>query len=102
MAGDQKGADMKVVEEAIRRMELVFVELDPGDALFFHGNLLHRSDKNNSDFPRWSMITAFNRMDNQPYTEHDPSCYTPVEMVSDENILSYGAKSISESSHFNQ
>lgn len=102
MAGDQKGADMTIVEEACRRMELAYVELEPGDTLFFHGNLLHRSDKNSSDSPRWSMITAFNRVDNKPYKTHEPSCYTPIEMLPDENILSFGTKSISESSHFNK
>ena len=33
--GDQTGA----------KRELVYVELDPGDTLFFHSNLLHRSDQ---------------------------------------------------------
>ena len=29
-----------------KRLELVYVEMAPGDVLFFHANLLHRSDQN--------------------------------------------------------
>ncbi len=38
--GDQTGADMERVEAALERMELVYIEAEPGDALFFHCNLL--------------------------------------------------------------
>ena len=30
----------------ISRFEHVYVEMEPGDALFFHSNLLHTSDQN--------------------------------------------------------
>ena len=43
--GDQTGADLTRVEAALERMELVYCELEPGDAIFFHGNTLHRSDQ---------------------------------------------------------
>ena len=58
--GDQTGADLTRVEAALERMELVYCELEPGDAIFFHGNLLHRSDQNKSDLPRWSLICCYN------------------------------------------
>ncbi|MBV8898098.1 MAG: phytanoyl-CoA dioxygenase family protein, partial [Acidobacteriaceae bacterium] len=54
LTGDQAGADMERVNEAQKRLETVYVEMDPGDVLFFHANLLHRSDQNRSDNPRWS------------------------------------------------
>src|SRR5471030_789142 len=38
--GDQTGADMEMVSAALERLELVHVEAEPGDALFFHCNLL--------------------------------------------------------------
>ncbi len=100
MSGDQKGADMMVVDEASKRLELLHVELEPGDTLFFHGNLLHRSDKNNSNYPRWSLISTFNKVGNKPYKKHNPSCYTPIEMIPDDRILSTSRKGISESSNF--
>lgn len=85
--GGQKGADMEKVNIALERMELVYVELEPGDTLFFHCNLLHRSDKNTSAGPRWSLISTFNRVKNKPYKEQNPSCYTPFKPVPDESIL---------------
>ena len=47
LTGDQAGADMERVTRARSASELVYVEMEPGDALFFHSNLLHRSDQNN-------------------------------------------------------
>src|SRR3954449_4268737 len=44
LTGDQAGADPERVAEGLRRLELVHVEMAPGDTLFFHCNLLHRSD----------------------------------------------------------
>lgn len=102
MAGDQKGIDMTMVNEALKRLKHEFVELEPGDTLFFHGNLLHRSDKNNSDKPRWSLISAFNRIDNKPYKEQNPSCYTPIDTIGDHDILKTKLTGISETSNFNQ
>jgi len=102
MTGDQKGAEMVKVQEALLRLTHEYVELEPGDALFFHGNLLHRSDKNDSDYPRWSMISTFNRIDNKPYTKQNPSCYTPINMISDTEILASALSGISENSDFNR
>src|SRR2546426_75563 len=46
--GEQTGADPERVEQALKLMELVYVELAPGDTLFFHSNTLHCSDQNKS------------------------------------------------------
>jgi len=101
MTGGQKGANQEIVDEALNRLELVYVELEPGDTLFFHGNLLHRSDKNESDYPRWSMISTFNKMGNMPYKKQNPSCYTPIEIIENQKIVGYD-KGISEEVSFNQ
>ena len=39
--GDYAGADPERVEEAKKLLDLVYVEMERGDALFFHCNLLH-------------------------------------------------------------
>ena len=57
--GGQTGADPARVTEAAKVQELVHVELKPGDALIFHGNLLHRSDQNNSAIPRYAFLVAY-------------------------------------------
>jgi hypothetical protein len=99
-AGEQQGADMPFVEEAEKRCERVYVELKPGDALFFHSNLLHMSEANLSDKPRWSLISAYNLSYNIPFREKNTSCITPVQVVEDEAILQSGLKGLSGSTDF--
>ena len=62
-------------------LPLVEVEMEAGDALFFHSNVLHRSDKNDSDRRRWAFLIAYNRTSNNPvYPHHHPQC-TKLEKV---------------------
>ena len=90
LTGDQAGADRERVEEILKRMELVHVELSPGDALFFDANLLHRSDQNTSDSDRWSMICCYNAARNDPYKESHHPRYTPLKVVPDAAIREVG------------
>jgi ectoine hydroxylase-related dioxygenase (phytanoyl-CoA dioxygenase family) len=94
-SGEQVGADMVMVNNALRTMELVYCELAPGDALIFHSNLLHRSEANLSDQPRWSIISCYNAQSNPAYNENSVSWKTPVDIVPDEAILSREAGSFS-------
>jgi ectoine hydroxylase len=87
--GDQAGADPERVAEAVKRHELAYVEAGPGDALFFHGNLLHRSDQNTSPDPRWSLICCYNAARNNPYKESKHPRYTPLAKVADAAIQSW-------------
>lgn len=100
VAGGQAGADLERVEEARKRNELVYVEMNPGDSLFFHSNLLHRSDSNRSESARWSLISAYNLISNRPFKGSNTSSYTPIEMVPDSSILLAGNKGISETVEF--
>lgn len=97
LTGDQAGADMERVREAEKRLPLVYVEMDPGDVLFFHSNLLHRSDQNRSENPRWAMICCYNAARNDPYKEAHHPRYTPLEKVPDSAILHAGLKRFSDS-----
>lgn len=99
-AGEQVGANMERVEEARRRMELVYVEMNPGDTLFFHSNLLHRSDSNRSNSARWSLISAYNLITNRPFKGNNTSSFTPVKKVPDSSILKAETKGISEAVDF--
>ncbi|WKN30130.1 phytanoyl-CoA dioxygenase family protein [Porifericola rhodea] len=100
IAGEQVGARMEKVDEALKRHELVYVELQAGDALFFHCNLLHRSDSNNSDNSRWSLISVYNKLSNKPYKDEPASCYTPLQKVEDDMLLKIGAKGIDDAADF--
>lgn len=90
LSGDQAGADLERVEEAKKRLELVHVTLDPGDALFFHPNLLHCSAANNSDKPRWALICCYNAKSNDPYKDSHHPRYTKLDKVDDSKVLEVG------------
>lgn len=84
--GEQTGADMERVEAALERFELRYVEAEPGDTLFFHSNLLHRSDQNRSERSRWSLICCYNTRHNDPYKESRHPRYSPLSKVPDSAI----------------
>jgi ectoine hydroxylase-related dioxygenase (phytanoyl-CoA dioxygenase family) len=85
--GGQVGADIQRVEAAMERFELIYCEMAPGDALFFHGNLLHRSDQNRSENPRWSLICCYNTRHNDPIIRdgRHPN-YSPLEIWDDARV----------------
>lgn len=87
-AGEQVGANQTMVDNCFKLgLELVYAELEPGDALFFHSNTLHRSEANTSDKPRWSFISAYNLQSNRPFNETSTSCITPISVVPDSALL---------------
>jgi ectoine hydroxylase-related dioxygenase (phytanoyl-CoA dioxygenase family) len=95
-AGEQVGADMVMVNNALKTMELVYVELEAGDALIFHSNLLHRSEANLSDHPRWSIISCYNLQSNLAYNETSTAWKVPVDVVPDNAIMDWEAASLSD------
>ena len=58
-----------------------FFQCEPGDCLFFHCNILHRSDQNHSDNRRWAFLVSYNRADNNPVYKHHHPFYTPLNKV---------------------
>lgn len=100
VAGEQVGASQRYVDLALKTMELVYVELKPGDGLFFHSNILHRSEANLSDKSRWSLISAYNRQSNVPYNEKSTSCIMSLETVPDDSLLQANAVGLTESVDF--
>lgn len=96
--GGQTGADPERVEQAMKRMELAYCEMNPGDAVHFHSNTLHRSDENRSDTSRWSLICCYNAARNDPYKESHHPRYTPLKKVPDSAVLETGARTTSPAS----
>ncbi|MDB5285676.1 MAG: phytanoyl-CoA dioxygenase family protein [Mucilaginibacter sp.] len=94
-SGEQVGADLTMVTNALQTMDLIYCDLEAGDALFFHSNLLHRSEANLSDHPRWSIISCYSLQSNLAYNETSTSWKTPVDVVPDEAILNWDAGSLS-------
>lgn len=94
--GDQTGADPERVDAALNVLSLEYCVMDPGDALFFHCNTLHRSDENRSPDPRWSLICCYNAARNNPYKQsHHPS-YHKLERVSDDDLKRFGRGRVSQ------
>jgi ectoine hydroxylase len=90
--GDQVGVEQERIDAAMKLFPLEHIEAEPGDALFFHGNLLHRSDQNSSPDPRWSLICAYNAARNSPYKEGRHPQYSRLERVDDGAIKSWAAE----------
>jgi ectoine hydroxylase-related dioxygenase (phytanoyl-CoA dioxygenase family) len=99
-AGEQVGASQHYVDLALKTMQLVYVEIDAGDALFFHSNLLHRSEANLSEKPRWSLISVYNRSTNIPYNEPSQSAIVPLEAVPDDALMEWQTENIGANANF--
>eukprot|EP01047_Picozoa_sp_COSAG01_P017175 COSAG01_NODE_903_length_12848_cov_7.966899_4_plen_305_part_00 len=78
--GSQRIADPERVELAVRlgQLEEVHCELDPGDALFFHGNTLHASDANTSETSRWTVVYSYAAEANPVVVQPDPTQPLPL------------------------
>lgn len=87
----QVGADIQRVNEAEKIFPKFYVELNPGDALFFHCNLLHTSAPNKSDHPRFVYIACYNKKTNSPFGREGKKgghpVYTPIQKINDDGIL---------------
>jgi ectoine hydroxylase-related dioxygenase (phytanoyl-CoA dioxygenase family) len=94
--GGQAGADPKRVEAAMKVCELVYCEMEPGTALFFHGNTLHCSSQNKSPNPRWSLICCYNALHNKPFEGPGHGRPVPLEIWPENSIKEIGRKQWAE------
>jgi ectoine hydroxylase len=92
LPGEQVGADPRRVEQMLKQLELVYAEMEPGDGLFFHSNVMHRSDQNRSMNRRWTVLFCYNAARNDPYLEHHHPRYTPLIKVPDDAVKLAGLK----------
>lgn len=98
-AGDQVGADMQRVAWMLEHQERVYVELEPGDGLFFHANVMHRSDQNRSPNRRWTVLFCFNATHNAPFDAQGVQApYSPLEKVPDAAVKAAGLR-LSDPAH---
>ncbi|MCA8986066.1 MAG: phytanoyl-CoA dioxygenase family protein [Planctomycetaceae bacterium] len=98
--GEQTGADLERVELARQRFPLHYCKMPAGSALFFDGNLLHRSDANESDFPRWGLICCYNTRSNDPLIPHHHPGYTPLSKLPDTAIRQTGIRTTAAQQQF--
>lgn len=88
----QPGVDPERIAAILERLERVYCEVPPGTAIFFHGNILHCSEANLSDKPRWAYRCVYNAAHNDPYKDIKHARYRPLEKVADSAILEIGTK----------
>ena len=62
--GNQRVSDPVRVDALVKKYGLLQVELEAGDAIFFHGNLLHSSEGNGSDTRRLAFAAHFSAGNN--------------------------------------
>ncbi len=90
--GDQRGADMERVHATLNCLDVEFCELAAGSAVFFHANLLHRSDQNKSPAPRWSFICCYSAEWNKPFKAIEGGHYSLLEKGTDAEVKEIGNK----------
>ena len=91
-AGGQVGAELARVDQLLTRHELVYAEMEPGDALFFDANLMHRSDQNRSPDRRWTLLFCYNAVSNAPFVEGRQTVVAPLATVADDAVSQAGLK----------
>lgn len=92
VAAGQVGAQLDRVDALAEELELVHVELEPGDTLFFHSNTLHRSDANRSEHPRWSLICCYAAESNRAV--NDAPKLNKVDRIDDATIIEIGKRQL--------
>jgi ectoine hydroxylase-related dioxygenase (phytanoyl-CoA dioxygenase family) len=101
LPGEQVGADPTRVAKMLEQLELVHVEMAPGDALFFHANVMHRSDANTSPDRRWTLLFCYNAARNDPFIEHHHPRYTPLVKVGNGALRETGVRfAVGEDANF--
>ncbi|MGW3997477.1 phytanoyl-CoA dioxygenase family protein [Amycolatopsis sp. NPDC004772] len=81
-------ADPVRTAQILDRLEVVPCEMEAGDAVFFHANMLHGSLPNSTSRPRTLMHCVYNARSNEPV---DPSksphrAYRPTEKLPDDTL----------------
>ena len=89
---EQNSADPKHLPRILDTHEIIDCVLEPGDAVVFHSNTLHRSDQNRSDNRRWTFLCCYNAISNDTITKDDDRFYIPLEKVNDNSIKLAGLR----------
>ncbi len=86
--GHTTACDPDRLKHAMARHGLVACEMNPGDGLFFHANLLHTSGPNPTDSPRTLLHITYNRATNAPPVSQRPEReYRPLVVAPDDAIF---------------
>lgn len=82
----QTGIDTERLKHLMYKYERIHVEMEAGDALFFHSNLVHMADHNKSPLRRWTLLYSYNLRENNPVYQHHHPQYSYLHKVPDSAI----------------
>ncbi len=85
--GEQVGADLERVNYLKKELGQIYCEMEAGDALYFHANLLHSSAANLSDYSRWGLISSFFREDNISIIDDPRFHKKSIALINHDNII---------------
>ncbi len=88
----QNEVDPKRMPHILQHCPIEYCELEPGDALIFHCNAIHRSDANRSANRRWTLLICYNRVDNDTIIKTDDRFFVPLDKVDDGAIRRAGLR----------
>jgi len=90
------------MEKVLKRLEVVHCEMEPGDTLWAHSNMIHASEGNRSDQARINLICHHNAIWNEPVTsdELEHRIYRPLYELPDSTILEGNYKGVFENHEF--
>ncbi|KAK3087853.1 hypothetical protein FSP39_011501 [Pinctada imbricata] len=77
----QHEADVDRIQEIQKQCKLETVEMNAGDALYFHCNVIHTSAPNPTSDRRWVLLFTYNAKSNNPVYEHHHPQFTPLQKV---------------------
>src|SRR5258708_26353625 len=86
----QNEVDPKRMPHILEHCPVEQCELEPGDALIFHCNAIHRSDANRSAKRRWTLLICYNRVDNDTIIKTDDRYYVPLDVADDDAFRQAG------------
>ena len=96
--------DPERMKQVLKRLEVVYCELEPGDTLWTHANIIHASEGNYTDKPRTNLICHHNAVWNQPSEvegiEYNNHPYRPLVKLPDSRILEGNYKGVFENNNF--
>ena len=81
-------------------MEKVDCELNVGDVLFFHSNLLHSSNNNTSGKSRLALLCCYNTKHNNPVKKHHHPRYKPLIKMPNNSIINFNKNVFKKESEF--
>ena len=90
VTSEQNTADPERMPHILASHETVDCVLEPGDAVVFHCNALHRSDQNRSDKRRWTLLCCYSAISNDTFKKDDDRYFVPLDKVDDGAIKAAG------------